>query len=1528
MQVHKTLAAPSTVTHAISCRFTGEDNLFVVRGSSILQLYKTVSVHVDPTISSIAAEVDLTGTEDLEASGAIIKASSSSAETEKEKEKRLEAEASAEDAFLMNQDTFIGSETALIDTESNLIPTLDASQPGQKGEWTNKLVLVQEWPLQGQVIGLNKIQTSSTPKGCDSLLVAFKYAKISLVAWDAPTHSIVIHSLHYYEKSLFDTLFVDSMFQAKFDVDPNNKAATLLFQHDTLAFLPFVQDELLDEAIINTATNGANSQQNGSGPAEKVLAPIYKPSFILSGHMLNESIENILDFAYLPSYREPTIAVLYQPTRTWASRIQLEKDTVCYLVLSIDFTQRTFTSIVSAKNLPYTLSKIVPLKEPLGGSLLVGSNEVIHIDSQGRVNGVSVNPLHGISSSLELRDQKDLDVTLDGCVVTQLDDAPDEALVVLQTGKFLSLKFHIESRKVQEIAVKKISTKRELGLPMPTVITNLGSRYILVGSATSDSKLVQWKREGEAISEAVKEDPVEDVPEPHSEDPASKKTKDEDGDDNMYDELDDIYGQVDTTSLKTQSKVKIRTAKVVDNRPIVVRLSDRLRNYGPINDMVVCQSKGADADDGDYYDVVASTGSGVDGHLTVFNRKLRPSVVSKLKLKNNFSRIWALSPSLIPSVPSGNKSSTGNGIDTDVTDGMVGSNFDTYLIGSNSKGTFIFKIGEEFEDVTSSIPKFKYNAQTLAATTILNGRIVVQVCPTSIVIYDSDMSYLTKQNIPEEPKLVSFANDLIILNYENKSEDGIKTEDQNIKTEEGVKIKKEEEESKRTIIYQIQEKSNGWAISEKSHPSQLPSPVALFGGSSNILANAIPESTTNLKRKRGEEPQSASIKQSGPASITYSLSESSLHISFASNSSSALNLTNLLHLPNVLRLKGTTFVEDESLITSSQQVNKTEITQISHFVLENSIEKGKECLAILTSSNEVHVYQFIRRSNRNIMLVKFTDSLSLSLLNKNQQYEEKQEDFSDIPTKLIPYENIGEFSGLFVLGKTPTMILKQASSPVQFHSLASSFPILGFTSFNTPSVNKGFAYIDAEYMLRISTLPEDTDFGTAWPTHKIYLDARENSDEDVEDSEKPIETVISMSYHETGDVLAVATAYPESGGYEANDPEGNPIPDLNLEMPRPDAYRSKLKLISLLTWTVIDQVEYGVNESVVTLKSVMLEVSEKTKQQKEFLVVGTSIIRGEDLAAMGGFYIYEAIDVVPEPGRPETNRKLKQVTSEVGKGAVTSVCEVSGHLLIAQAQKVVVRNIQEDLSIVPVAFMDMNMYVLSSKSLKYMVLLADAIRSVWLVGFGQEPYRMTLFGKDYRDVQVTSCDFAVVQKKLYIVVADAQQRIHILQYDPEDPMPFSGQRLIRRAEFFTGKDIDSMVMLQYDDPVSRSKEEKTEGAPKQGVFVSLCGARDGSLSVIVPVPEATYRPLYVVQQQLADKEEHYLGLNPRMHRATGVAPPATTAQGKAIIDFDLVRTFQDLSVERRAQYARRLGKTGEINVWKSMVYVNDALRYL
>jgi len=46
-----------------------------------------------------------------------------------------------------------------------------------------------------------------------------------------------------------------------------------------------------------------------------------------------------------------------------------------------------------------------------------------------------------------------------------------------------------------------------------------------------------------------------------------------------------------------------------------------------------------------------------------------------------------------------------------------------------------------------------------------------------------------------------------------------------------------------------------------------------------------------------------------------------------------------------------------------------------------------------------------------------------------------------------------------------------------------------------------------------------------------------------------------------------------------------------------------------------------------------------------------------------------------------------------------------------------VRGLKEDMSLLPVAFMDMNMYVSVAKSLHGMVLFGDFLKSMWFVGF-------------------------------------------------------------------------------------------------------------------------------------------------------------------------------------------------------------------
>jgi len=211
------------------------------------------------------------------------------------------------------------------------------------------------------------------------------------------------------------------------------------------------------------------------------------------------------------------------------------------------------------------------------------------------------------------------------------------------------------------------------------------------------------------------------------------------------------------------------------------------------------------------------------------------------------------------------------------------------------------------------------------------------------------------------------------------------------------------------------------------------------------------------------------------------------------------------------------------------------------------------------------------------------------------------------------------------------------------------------------------------------------------------------------------------------------------------------------------------------------------------MKTVNLEVSEVTHERKDLIAVGTAEIRGEDLPCRGAMYIFEVITVVPEPDRPETDRKLKLIVKEEVRGAVTAVSEIGtqGILVMAQGQKCMVRGLKEDGTLLPVAFMDMQCYVSVLKELKGtgMTIMGDATKGLWFTGYKvsdlstdsdiakagplmqripqEEPYKMILFGKSRSRMEVMTAEFLPHEKQLYIVVADADCNLHVLQFDPE-----------------------------------------------------------------------------------------------------------------------------------------------------------------
>lgn len=491
--------------------------------------------------------------------------------------------------------------------------------------------------------------------------------------------------------------------------------------------------------------------------------------------------------------------------------------------------------------------------------------------------------------------------------------------------------------------------------------------------------------------------------------------------------------------------------------------------------------------------------------------------------------------------------------------------------------------------------------------------------------------------------------------------------------------------------------------------------------------------------------------------------------------------------------------------------------------------------------------------------------------------------------------SVGPYRAIITTGDAPLLVVKGAKSTPKVHRLRAE-GVLSVASYNSESVYRGLLVLDANGTGKICGLDVTFDLTSSLPAKRVCLG----------------ENTTHVTYHAATQTYAVAVVH--DAPYAAIDEDDNPLPFLREGVPKAHSYKSTLRLVSPMNWSVIDSIELPDDEVIFSLKSVLLEVSEKTKRRREYLAFGTSVLRGEDSQSKGNYYVAEVIEIVPEPGRPEASRRLKEVAKENVRGAVTAICEVSGCLLTTQGQKIIVRNIQEDNSVIPVAFLDVQVYVSDVKAVKNLVLVSDRLQGTWLAGFGIEPFRMAIVAKELRNLEVDAADFVLYDGALYPVLVDAQQTLHLLQYDPEDSASSGGQKLLSRAQFFTGRTASSIVSVPT-----------AEDAPSTLQPIIAC--RDGVISTIVPVSEQTYRSLFVLHQQILEKEEHTACLNPRMHRVTGQPFHQQTA-GRGLLDYALISRFRTLPVSRRRQYARKVGKAGESLVWDDMALIENTLAFL
>ena len=120
------------------------------------------------------------------------------------------------------------------------------------------------------------------------------------------------------------------------------------------------------------------------------------------------------------------------------------------------------------------------------------------------------------------------------------------------------------------------------------------------------------------------------------------------------------------------------------------------------------------------------------------------------------------------------------------------------------------------------------------------------------------------------------------------------------------------------------------------------------------------------------------------------------------------------------------------------------------------------------------------------------------------------------------------------------------------------------------------------------------------------------------------------------------------------------------------------------------------------------------------------------------------------------------------------------------AFQVFVRAFDLDERLVGVAFMDVGVYVTALRCLKNLLLVSDAVRSVWFVAFQvrcgnyfwrplhslnhmfyqEDPFKLIVLSKDMAPLRLFSAEFFFAENELLFLSADLEGVVRLHSYDP------------------------------------------------------------------------------------------------------------------------------------------------------------------
>ncbi|XP_063236950.1 cleavage and polyadenylation specificity factor subunit 1 [Bacillus rossius redtenbacheri] len=1338
-----------------------------------------------------------------------------------------------------------------------------------------KLECLSTYTLFGNVMSVQSVGLAGSAR--DSLLLSFRDAKLSVVEYDPEAHDLRTLSLHYFEEEDMKGGWTHNHHVPAVRVDPEGRCAVMLAYGRKLVVLPFRRETSPDDPDPSSAAADAR----GRAP---VLA-----SYTIVLKELDEKMDNVLDVQFLHGYYEPTLLILYEPVKTFPGRIAVRKDTCAMVAISLNIQQRVHPIIWSVSNLPFDCTQAIPVRKPLGGTLIVAINSLIYLNQSVPPFGVSLNSIAETSTSFPLKIQEDVKLTMEGMQAAFI--CPDKLVMSLKSGELYVLSLYADSMR----SIRSFHFEKAAASVLTTCMCLCEDNYLFLGSRLGNSLLLHFvEKEQSSVppgDEALGDSKLDQ--------PAAKKKRMDTLGDWMASDVADIrdVDELEVYGSEAQTSVHITS--------YVFEVCDSLLNIGPCGNISMGEpaflSEEFSSNDDPDIELFTTSGYGKNGALCVLQRSIRPQVVTTFELPGCVD-MWTV------------LGSSGIGEPSDKGEQEYAHSF---MILSQRDSTMVLQTGQEINEVDHS--GFSTQGSTVYAGNLGYNRFVVQVSQLGVrllqgveqvqhipldlgspvvhascadphmVIHTEDGQVLlltlreargqgrlavSRPSVPLKPQIVTLCayRDVSGLFSSTLPDEEVEVVQKLITKQEPDPIKKEVDDEDKMLYG---DPDPGFVVPMTVEPLKKVDPAI-----SEVVEVEVPWWRKRLQMQEVKPTYWLFLVRENGSLELYTLPDFQLSYVVRGFGHGHRVLANSLE-PSQASPAGPA---DPSV---DREVQEILMVALGHH--------GSRPVLLARLDDELLLYQAYRYPKGSLKL-RFR-RLTHSILPRERSSGSKMnlsedQSASSHVSRFRYFSNIAGYNGVFICGPNPHWLFLTSRGELRTHPMGIDGPVTCFAPFHNVNCPQGFLYFNKKGELRICVLPTHLSYDAPWPVRKVPLRC----------------TPHFATYHLESKTYCVVTsqAEPTNKYYRFNGEDKElTIEERNERFSLPLQERFSVLLFSPVSWEIIPNTKMELDEweHVTCLKNVSLSYEGATSGFKGYIAVGTNYNYGEDVTSRGRILIFDIIEVVPEPGQPLTKNRFKMVYSKEQKGPVTALSQVLGFLVSAVGQKIYIWQLK-DSDLVGVAFIDTNIYIHQLLSIKSLILVADVFKSISLLRFQEEYRTLSLVSRDFRPAEIYTCEFLIDNSQLGFVVADSEKNFVLYMYQPEARESVGGQRLLRKADFHLGQHVNTFFRIRCRLP-SDDDTKHLMGADKR--HISMFATLDGGLGYLLPVPEKTYRRLLMLQNVLANHISHTAGLNPKAFRTYTSSAKLLSNPARGVIDGELVWQFLGLPLPEKQEVAKKIG---------------------